>query len=72
MAASKILKKGTLKPAGKKRLRAAAPTATTASGAPAVPAKAKIISQADGHVVIQVVCSCGQEIQLRCATAAPA
>ena len=69
MTASRILKNTALNPAGKKRLSAATTAAATPSGAPS--AQAKIISQEDGHVVIQVVCSCGQEIQLRCATGAP-
>lgn len=30
-------------------------------------ATAKIIGQEDGVAIIQIQCSCGQEIQLRCA-----
>ncbi len=69
MTASRILKSGTMNSAGTKRLSAVAPAAQGkgASG-PVAPARAKIISREDGHVVIQVVCPCGQEIQLRCAT----
>ncbi|MBN1942413.1 MAG: hypothetical protein JW849_03875 [Phycisphaerae bacterium] len=69
MPPSKILKKSETNPAGKRRLNAAPPTETF-SDAPSTPAQAKILSQADGHVLIQVVCSCGKEIQLRCATGA--
>jgi hypothetical protein len=68
MAASRILKSTTLNLAGKKRLSAAPAKPSATSSASGVSAKAKILSQEDGHVVIQVICSCGQEIQLRCAT----
>ncbi|MBN1554643.1 MAG: hypothetical protein JXA11_07850 [Phycisphaerae bacterium] len=70
MPVSRILKKNTTIPAGKKQLSAA--PAAPGGDVPATPAKAKILSRADGHVVIQVVCSCGQTIQLRCATGASA
>jgi len=67
MTASRILKSTDLNMAGKKRLSAAPAPSSAHSGSSA---RAKILSQADGHVVIQVVCPCGQEIQLRCATGA--
>ena len=71
MTASRILKSTALNLAGKKRLNAAPavsaePAGTTGS------AQAKILSQSDGQVVIQVICPCGQEIQLRCASDASA
>ena len=71
--ATKILKRSALNPAGRKRIQASsAPAASAEQSKPSAPAQARIVSQADGHVVIQVVCSCGQEIQLRCATQASA
>lgn len=68
MPAAQVLKNKALRLAGRKRLRVS--PMGESSGAKPPPAKATILAQEDGHVVIQVVCSCGQEIQLRCATGA--
>ena len=62
-SATCVFKNHQVKRAGRKRL----------SNTPMAPnrdvpqAKAQILSQEDGCVVIQVLCGCGQEIQLRCA-----
>lgn len=65
MSAAKVLKKHELTLAGKKRMVAPAPTAPER---PEAPVQAKILSQENGQVLLQVVCSCGREIRLRCAT----
>jgi hypothetical protein len=66
---ARIVKQSRIRVGEARRLPRRDPTAISQS----VPkARAQVLSQEDGFVTIQVVCSCGQEIQLRCAYAAPA
>jgi hypothetical protein len=64
-AASTVLKRKAVKMAGRQKLR---PMAISPDGQPqhGPPAKATVVKQADGYLVIQVECSCGQKVQLRC------
>lgn len=63
---TKILKKQTVRLAGQKTIDA---YLLAQAGRHAPAAKAQIVGQEDGCVIIQVTCGCGQEIQLRCDTA---
>lgn len=63
-----VLKKSAVKMAGSRRLDSAAAQdatgmdRTTAQAAP----QARIIQQKDGQAVVEVVCACGQRMQLVC------
>lgn len=61
--ASQILKKSQVKFSGTQKIT----YDPTQTGPRKPPATAKILRREDGCAVIQVICGCGEEIQLRCA-----
>ena len=61
--ATRVLKKSQVILAGSRQISGEA----GGGGQTAPAAEASIVSQEDGYVIIAVKCSCGQEIQLRCA-----
>lgn len=64
-----LLKKKNIKMTGHREISSSAVGAKVTKEVPK--AHASVIAQEDGFVVIQVVCGCGQEIQLRCAYGGP-
>jgi hypothetical protein len=62
---TKILKKQRVRLAGQKQLDGSI-VARAQGEVPA--ARAEIVGEEAGCVIIQVTCGCGQEIQLRCGT----
>jgi hypothetical protein len=64
---TQVLKCSRVRSTGRKVPVATAPSADGGEDAPV--AQATVLGIEDGCVVLQVVCGCGQEIQLRCATA---
>lgn len=58
-----IIRKQSVEMCGPKRLDAAAATATSE---PVAEVAARIVEQHDDFAVIEVTCSCGRTVQIRC------
>ena len=63
----KIIRKDQVRLAGSCRIG----DASAARGRGEKPAQVRVIGQTDDSAVIEVACSCGKRIQIRCALGAP-